>query len=274
MLLEAAESSYFPAFTNMQQDVLAGNVTIKYTWNVKTEILLSGVSFSYAVLCPWTDCCSHLHSPALEEAKDICTYLRPLERLFEDMESAEFPDVRGHIGPLMHTVCLVWANSRYYNTPARLIVLLQETCNLLIQQVNCTVFSLSSGNSIPRACSLSSIYCGSTLLLSTHYCGVSEPHLTEITSQYKEIGVGWWCCDFVLGFSVEVSLWVELFSLFFILLSCEGFHCSCCQILYSSYCVSNQSYGNIITACMSVIGHQRLRYITLGYVFKPYAEKQ
>uniref|UniRef100_A0A671VS67 Dynein axonemal heavy chain 17 n=1 Tax=Sparus aurata TaxID=8175 RepID=A0A671VS67_SPAAU len=94
MLLEAAESSYFPAFTNMQQDVLA----------------------------------------ALEEAKDICTYLRPLERLFEDMESAEFPDVRGHIGPLMHTVCLVWANSRYYNTPARLIVLLQETCNLLIQQ--------------------------------------------------------------------------------------------------------------------------------------------
>lgn len=45
MLLEAAESSYFPAFTNMQQDVLAGNVTIKYTWNVKTEILLSEVLF-------------------------------------------------------------------------------------------------------------------------------------------------------------------------------------------------------------------------------------
>uniref|UniRef100_A0A8C4GZ62 Dynein heavy chain 9, axonemal n=1 Tax=Dicentrarchus labrax TaxID=13489 RepID=A0A8C4GZ62_DICLA len=94
MLLEAVESSYFPAFANMQQDVLA----------------------------------------ALEEAKDICTYLRPLQRLFEDMENAEFPDVRGQIGPLMHTVCLVWANSRYYNTPARLIVLLQETCNLLIQQ--------------------------------------------------------------------------------------------------------------------------------------------
>ncbi|KAM4623876.1 dynein axonemal heavy chain 9 isoform 1-T1 [Polymixia lowei] len=93
-LLEAMESSYYPAFRNMLQDVLA----------------------------------------ALEEAKDICTHLRPLQRLFEDMENAEFPDVRGQIGPLMHTVCLVWANSRYYNTPARLIVLLQETCNLLIQQ--------------------------------------------------------------------------------------------------------------------------------------------
>ncbi|TMS22638.1 hypothetical protein E3U43_012903 [Larimichthys crocea] len=93
-LLEAVESSYSPAFTNIQQDVLA----------------------------------------ALEEAKDICTYLKPLQRLFEDMENTEFPEVRGQIGPLMHTVCLVWANSRYYNTPARLIVLLQETCNLLIQQ--------------------------------------------------------------------------------------------------------------------------------------------
>uniref|UniRef100_A0A4W6G4Y5 Dynein axonemal heavy chain 17 n=1 Tax=Lates calcarifer TaxID=8187 RepID=A0A4W6G4Y5_LATCA len=106
VLLEAVESSYFPAFMNMQQDVLA----------------------------------------ALEEAKDICTYLRPLQRLFEDMESMEFPDVRGQIGPLMHTVCLVWANSRYYNTPARLIVLLQEICNLLIQQVSSSFSSLCQSN--------------------------------------------------------------------------------------------------------------------------------
>lgn len=82
----------------------------------------------------------------MEEAKDICTYLRPLQRLFEDMESMEFPDVRGQIGPLMHTVCLVWANSRYYNTPARLIVLLQEICNLLIQQVSSSFSSLCQSN--------------------------------------------------------------------------------------------------------------------------------
>ncbi|XP_053270380.1 dynein axonemal heavy chain 9-like [Pleuronectes platessa] len=93
-LLEAAKSSYFPAFTNMQLNV----------------------------------------SAALEEAKDISIYLMPLKGLFEDMESMEFPEVRRQIGPLMHTVCLVWANSRHYNTPQRLILLLQETCNLLIQQ--------------------------------------------------------------------------------------------------------------------------------------------
>ncbi|KAM3592376.1 uncharacterized protein V6R79_017533 [Siganus canaliculatus] len=94
MLLEAVESSYYPAFINMQQDVLA----------------------------------------ALEEAVDICTYLMPLERLFEEMENAEFPEVKAQIGPLMHTVCLVWANSRHYSRAARLVVLLQEMCNLLIQQ--------------------------------------------------------------------------------------------------------------------------------------------
>lgn len=80
--------------------------------------------------------CVCVCAPALEEAKDICTYLRPLQRLFEDLENVEFPEVKGQIGPLMHVVCLVWSNSRYYNTPARLIVLLQETCNLLIQQVH------------------------------------------------------------------------------------------------------------------------------------------
>ena len=217
MLLEAAESSYFPAFTNMQQDVLAGNVTIKDTWKYKRwNPAFWGAhacAFSYAVLCHWTGCCPHLLSPALEEAKDICTYLKPLERLFEDVENAEFPDVRGHIGPLMHTVCLVWANSRYYNTPARLIVLLQETCNLLMQQVSCTVFSVSSGNSIPRACSLSSICWGSTPLLSSHCCGVSELHLTEIASQYQGNRSGWVGSAVILRFRCGWSS--SLYSSFF-----------------------------------------------------------
>ncbi|MEQ2304474.1 hypothetical protein AMECASPLE_027335, partial [Ameca splendens] len=94
VLLEAVESSYYPAFINMQRDVLA----------------------------------------ALEEAKDICIYLTPLQCLLEELETMDFPDVKGQIQAFMHTVCLVWVNSRHYNTPGRLVVLLQETCNLLIQQ--------------------------------------------------------------------------------------------------------------------------------------------
>lgn len=71
----------------------------------------------------------------MEEAQDICIYLMPLRCLFEELENMELPGVKGQIKAFMHTVCLVWANSRRYNTPGRLIVLLQETCNLLIQQV-------------------------------------------------------------------------------------------------------------------------------------------
>eukprot|EP00095_Tigriopus_kingsejongensis_P007513 maker-scaffold103_size370364-snap-gene-1.20 protein:Tk07513 transcript:maker-scaffold103_size370364-snap-gene-1.20-mRNA-1 annotation:"dynein beta ciliary-like" len=33
----------------------------------------------------------------------------------------------------MHCVCIVYANSCFYNSPARIIVLMQETCNLLIE---------------------------------------------------------------------------------------------------------------------------------------------
>ncbi|XP_037134453.1 dynein heavy chain 9, axonemal [Syngnathus acus] len=94
MLLDAVESSYSPAFQNIRREV----------------------------------------REALEEAKDISTYLAPLQRLFEDMENGKFSHVKGQMGPLMHTVCLVWANSGHYNTPPRLILLLREICNLLIQQ--------------------------------------------------------------------------------------------------------------------------------------------
>ncbi|XP_026855443.2 LOW QUALITY PROTEIN: dynein heavy chain 9, axonemal [Electrophorus electricus] len=93
-LLDTMDSSYYPAFRNMLQDVMC----------------------------------------ALEEARDINTFLKPLQRLTEDLENIEFSEVKGRIAPLMHMVCLVWSNSKFYNTPARLIVLLCEFCNLFIQQ--------------------------------------------------------------------------------------------------------------------------------------------
>lgn len=89
-----------------------------------------------AVSCPgpWTK----FLLAALEEARDICTYLKPLQPFFEELKNIEFPNVKAQIRPLMHMVGLVWANSRYYNSPARIIVLLQDTCNLLIHQVRCS----------------------------------------------------------------------------------------------------------------------------------------
>ncbi|GCB69230.1 hypothetical protein scyTo_0001016 [Scyliorhinus torazame] len=93
-LLERMESSYFPVFKTMFSDVVA----------------------------------------ALTEARDINLHLKPLQRYFEDIENVEFNEVKPLISCLMHLMCLIWTRSKYYNTPARIIVLLQESCNLLIQQ--------------------------------------------------------------------------------------------------------------------------------------------
>ncbi|XP_067860408.1 dynein axonemal heavy chain 9-like [Heptranchias perlo] len=95
-LLERMESSYFPVFKTMFSDVVA----------------------------------------ALTEARDVNLHLKPLQRHFEDIENVEFNELKPPISCLMHLVCLIWTRSKYYNTPARIIVLLQESCNLLIQQAH------------------------------------------------------------------------------------------------------------------------------------------
>ncbi|NXN96056.1 DYH9 protein, partial [Rhinopomastus cyanomelas] len=93
-VLKRVESSYIPAFEEMLRDVEA----------------------------------------ALSEARDIHLHLAPLKRHLENIESVEFSKVKPFLVPLLHTVCLIWVTSKHYNKPVRIIVLLKEICNLLIQQ--------------------------------------------------------------------------------------------------------------------------------------------
>ncbi|XP_074223450.1 dynein axonemal heavy chain 11 isoform X1 [Camelus bactrianus] len=71
---------------------------------------------------------------ALLEARDVELHLRPLRRHIQCLQETEFPQIRVLIAPLFHTICLIWSHSKFYNTPARVIVLLQEFCNLFIDQ--------------------------------------------------------------------------------------------------------------------------------------------
>ncbi|XP_074840744.1 dynein axonemal heavy chain 11 isoform X2 [Carettochelys insculpta] len=71
---------------------------------------------------------------ALMEAQDIDLYLRPLRRHIQFLQETEFPKIRGLIPPLFHIICLIWSHSKFYSMPARIIVLLQEFCNLVIDQ--------------------------------------------------------------------------------------------------------------------------------------------
>lgn len=65
-------------------------------------------------------------------------HLKPLSRHLELLESLEFPEVKPRLQPLLHVVCLIWVTCKSYRSPGRLTVLLQEICNLLIQQVSPT----------------------------------------------------------------------------------------------------------------------------------------
>uniref|UniRef100_A0A803YDF7 Dynein axonemal heavy chain 9 n=1 Tax=Meleagris gallopavo TaxID=9103 RepID=A0A803YDF7_MELGA len=93
-VLERVESSYLPAFRAMLMDVEA----------------------------------------ALSEAQDIHLHLMPLRRHLEDIERTDFSKVQPLLLPLLHVVCLIWVTSKHYSQPARVVLLLQEICNLLIQQ--------------------------------------------------------------------------------------------------------------------------------------------
>lgn len=72
---------------------------------------------------------------AVIEARDVCSYLRALEPHFEDIKSSGFKDIQAKLRPLLHCVCLLWANSKYYCTSTRIVTLLLEISNLLISEV-------------------------------------------------------------------------------------------------------------------------------------------
>ncbi|EFN63906.1 Dynein beta chain, ciliary [Camponotus floridanus] len=71
---------------------------------------------------------------AVIEARDVCSYLKALEPYFEDIENTEFKDIQPRLKPLLHCVCLMWSNSKYYCTSTRIITLLSEISNLLISE--------------------------------------------------------------------------------------------------------------------------------------------
>uniref|UniRef100_A0A8D2N8R8 Dynein axonemal heavy chain 17 n=1 Tax=Zonotrichia albicollis TaxID=44394 RepID=A0A8D2N8R8_ZONAL len=95
-VLERVQSIYVPAFQSMLGDVEAGET--------------------------------------LREAQDIDLHLTALQQPLERLEAAEFSKVKPLLVPLLHVVCWIWASCQHYSVPLRLVVLLQEICNLLIQQ--------------------------------------------------------------------------------------------------------------------------------------------
>eukprot|EP00903_Cladosiphon_okamuranus_P006208 g6103.t2 len=69
------------------------------------------------------------------EANDNMKYLRTLEDWFDKLnDDSDFPKLLELFKPMLHIILLIWKNSKHYNTPARLVVLMREICNSLIIQ--------------------------------------------------------------------------------------------------------------------------------------------
>ncbi|CBY09824.1 unnamed protein product [Oikopleura dioica] len=69
---------------------------------------------------------------SLEEARDISIHLKPLRSLLDDIEQTDLSAVEKKLGALLHLVSLIWATSDYYRHPAKIVVLLGEIANFVI----------------------------------------------------------------------------------------------------------------------------------------------
>lgn len=113
-LLKRTQSSYYPAFVDMHNDVMAGMKCYQFIIWLFIELHLC---------------------LAIEEAADINMFLSPLRPHFEELEECEYMELDKRLPAILHVICLVWANSKHYQQPARLVVLLQELANLIIDIV-------------------------------------------------------------------------------------------------------------------------------------------
>ena len=97
--------------------------------------VLKFLDVSKSTYCnPFAKLCKEVYTARLE-ANDNVRYLRALEPWFEKLEQVnDFPDLVDLFRPIMHVLLLIWKNSKYFNTPARLVVIMREMCNSIINK--------------------------------------------------------------------------------------------------------------------------------------------
>ena len=82
---------------------------------------------------PFASLCKEVFGARLEANNNV-KFLRTLEKWFQELNQTEFDDLGQLYKPMMHIILLIWKNSRHYNTPASLIVLVRKISNAIIKQ--------------------------------------------------------------------------------------------------------------------------------------------
>ena len=71
---------------------------------------------------------------ARQEANDNMKHLKTLEKWINKLNEDDFSNLSSLFKPSMHIIMLIWKHSTYYNTPTRLVILIKEICNSIIDQ--------------------------------------------------------------------------------------------------------------------------------------------
>ena len=71
---------------------------------------------------------------SLAEAKEISLYITPLSKFFKMVEEIDFSELQGVMKILIHVIGLAWSNAKYYQNSSKLIIMLRQLSNLLIQE--------------------------------------------------------------------------------------------------------------------------------------------
>lgn len=72
---------------------------------------------------------------SLHEARDVTLHLIPLDNQVERFFSCDWDDVRPILKSIMLTICLIWSNSKYYNSNDRMVHLFRLVHNMFIDKV-------------------------------------------------------------------------------------------------------------------------------------------
>ncbi|KAF6216233.1 hypothetical protein GE061_000573 [Apolygus lucorum] len=95
-ILEKTESAYFPCFQKMFKSVVS----------------------------------------AMNEAEEIDRYLQVIVPHITEIQSVPFIEAEPSFMPLVHNIALIWVHCAYFRTSTKLVILLKEICNLLMQEAN------------------------------------------------------------------------------------------------------------------------------------------
>ena len=69
-------------------------------------------------------------------AVESYNYFQTLADWFDQLlaDKGNFSELYKLFIPIMHVILLIWENSKSYNTPSRLVVLIREICNAIIEK--------------------------------------------------------------------------------------------------------------------------------------------